>query len=122
MTQVLFSAAMAGVALWILGPLRRPLRTVTFADDARWQELVELKHALYRGILDLEFDQAVGKVSEADYVFLRRQQEGEALAVLAEMDAIASGETGAPKGGPAASMDTLEAEIAAARQRLRPHS
>lgn len=113
--EILMVGLMAGLALWVLGPLRHPRRaTATYADDARWQELVALKQALYRCILDLEFDQAVGKVAEADYTFLRRQQEIEALAVLKEMEALTAG-------GGEPDFDTLEAEIAAARQRLQPH-
>lgn len=136
----LIAVLLAGGVVWVLRPLRHPARHVKAADDAAWRELVETKHALYRTILDLEFDQAVGKVSEADYVFLRRQQETEALAVLARMDALAAergarggaggnggraGETGgepdaAPTGG--SLEDRLEAEIAAARSRLRPQA
>lgn len=115
--EILMAVMMGGLALWILGPLRHPMRTATFADDARWQELVALKHSLYRSILDLEFDQAVGKVADADYAFLRRQQELDALAVLKEMEALSAGPDGDEP-----DFDTLEAEIAAARQRLHPHS
>ncbi|HEU5001450.1 MAG TPA: hypothetical protein VFW71_01545 [Actinomycetota bacterium] len=135
---------LGGALAWVLRPLRHPARHARAAEDARWRELVETKHALYRSILDLEFDQAVGKVSDADYVFLRRQQEAEALGVLARMDAMAA-ERGAPgtegAGGALAAdseagaglesgdapagtslEDRLEAEIAAARSRLRPQT
>lgn len=138
----LIALLLAGGLVWVLRPLRHPARHVKAADDAAWRELVETKHALYRSILDLEFDQAVGKVSDADYVFLRGQQEAEALAVLARMDALAAergarGGAGARAGGegeegdgapPATAAaggsleDRLEAEIAAARSRLRPQA
>jgi len=36
-------------------------------SGARWKELVDAKHALYRSILDLETDRSVGKVAEEDY-------------------------------------------------------
>ena len=114
MIPVLLVVAFAGLALWILGPLRGPSRRMGEEGDSRWKELVDAKHAIYRSILDLEFDRAVAKVSEEDYTVLRRQQEAEALAVLAEMDALASTTEASP--------DTLEAEIAAARERLRPLS
>lgn len=135
--EALIAVVLAGALVWIVRPLRDPARHAQAAEDARWRELVETKHALYRTILDLEFDQAVGKVSDADYVFLRRQQEAEALAVLARMDALAAergagrvaatpasatmagGETEAPV--EASLEERLEAEIAAARSRLRPH-
>lgn len=140
----LIALLLAGGLVWVLRPLRHPARHVKAADDAAWRELVETKHALYRSILDLEFDQAVGKVSDADYVYLRGQQEAEALAVLARMDALAAergararGGAGARAGGegeegdgapPATAAaggsleDRLEAEIAAARSRLRPQA
>jgi hypothetical protein len=110
----LVAVAFAGLALWILGPLRAPSRRMEREGDGRWKELVDAKHAVYRSILDLEFDRAVGKVSEEDYSVLRRQQEAEALALLTEMDALASTSEASP--------DTLEAETAAARRRRRPSS
>src|SRR5256886_16259172 len=114
MIPAVLGIVLAGLGLWILQPLRLPRRVAApgSVDDARWKELVDAKHAIYRSILDLEFDRAVGKVSEEDYAVLRRQQEAEALAVLTEMDALASTAEASP--------DTLEAEIAAARERLRP--
>lgn len=114
---VLVGVILAGLALWILQPLRTRRAAVVggAVDDGRWKELVDAKHAVYRSILDLETDRSVGKVSDADYGILRHQQEAEALGILAEMDALNS--TGAAA---TASADTLEAEIAAARKRLRP--
>jgi hypothetical protein len=120
----LVGVVLAGLALWILQPLRRarPVAPPGGVDDVKWKELVDAKHAVYRSILDLEFDRSVGKVAEEDYGILRRQHEAEALALLHEMDAMtaaAAGASGAPPptGG---REDTLEAEIAAARKRLRP--
>jgi hypothetical protein len=125
-------AALAALALWILRPLRAGPRRIEAEGDGRWKELVEAKHALYRSILDLELDRSVGKVSGADYEAIRGQQEAEALTVLAEMDVLASGDShalgsaasDAPKGPRRgeATPDTLEAEIAAARARLRRRS
>jgi hypothetical protein len=112
MITVLAGIAMAALGLWILSPLRSPLRQEGGAADARWRELVDAKQAIYRSILDLEFDQSVGKVSGADYTYLRRQQEAEAMGILKQMDALASTQE--------ATSDTLEAEIAEARQRLLP--
>ena len=122
MTPALLGIVMAGLALWILQPLRRSGQVTPpgGADDAKWKERVDAKHAVYRSILDLEFDRSVGKVAEEDYGILRHQHELEALALLREMDAMAAaaGAAGAPspQGAP---QDTLEAEIAAARERLR---
>ena len=146
LTALVVALVLAGAAVWILRPLQLPLHRMASPDDDRWRELVETKHQLYRTILDLEFDASVGKVSHDDYHVLRRQQEGEALAVLTELDQIAAGRSsataapgigGEPDGVPAARPngaggpgeasalrleDRLEAEIAAARQRLHPPS
>lgn len=149
LTALVVALVLAGAAVWILRPLQLPLHRMASPDDDRWRELVETKHQLYRTILDLEFDASVGKVSDDDYHVLRRQQEGEALAVLTELDQIAAGRASATSsaglpgiggeadGVPAARLngaggpgeapalrleDRLEAEIAAARQRLHPQS
>jgi hypothetical protein len=117
----LLGIVLAGLGLWILQPLRLPQRMAPpgSVDHARWKELVDAKHAVYRSILDLEFDRSVGKVAEEDYGILLHQHETEALALLHEMDALASAAAEAPV-APKAPEDTLEAEIAAARERLHP--
>jgi hypothetical protein len=129
MIPALLGIVLAGLGLWILQPLRLPRRVAPpgSVDAARWKELLDAKHAVYRSILDLEFDRSVGKVAEEDYGILLHQHQVEALALLHEMDALASaaaGDTG--PGGPAPASEgpeeTLEAEIAAARERLRPTS
>ncbi|MEA2591120.1 MAG: hypothetical protein QOD62_951, partial [Actinomycetota bacterium] len=83
MTPALLGIVMAGLALWILQPLRRPRRVTPpgGVEDAKWKELVDAKHAVYRSILDLEYDRSVGKVAEEDYGILRHQHEVEALAL-----------------------------------------
>jgi len=123
----LLGIVLAGLGLWILQPLRGARRVTPpgGVDDGKWKELVDAKHAVYRSILDLEFDRSVGKVAEEDYGILRHQHEMEALAILHEMDAMAAAAdaAGDPAGAPpppGAPQDTLEAEIAAARERLRP--
>ena len=129
MIPALLGIILAGLGLWILQPLRLPRRVAPpgSVDDARWKELVDAKHAVYRSILDLEFDRSVGKVAEEDYGILLHQHEAEAIALLHEMDAMASAAAGSsrPGGLPSAAggpEETLEAEIAAARERLRPGS
>ena len=129
MIPALLGIVLAGLGLWILQPLRLPRRVAApgSVDDARWKELVDAKHAVYRSILDLEFDRSVGKVSEEDYGILLHQHEAEALALLHKMDAMASAAAGsslpgAPSSAAEGPEETLEAEIAAARERLRPPS
>jgi hypothetical protein len=121
LTVAVTGLALALVAVWILRPLQLPRARMASPDDEHWRELLEVKQQLYRSILDLDFDQSVGKVSDADYLVLRRQQESEALAVLNEMDRLAGTRPG-PADGSASPEDRLEAEIAAARLRLRPQA
>ncbi|HEY2668557.1 MAG TPA: hypothetical protein VGK51_17135 [Actinomycetota bacterium] len=129
MIPALLGIVLAGLGLWILQPLRLPRRVAPpgSVDAAKWKELLDAKHAVYRSILDLEFDRSVGKVAEEDYGILLHQHQVEALALLHEMDALASAAAGdAGPGGAAPASEgpeeTLEAEIAAARERLRPTS
>jgi hypothetical protein len=106
---VVFIAAGA-LAVWALAPLFGPPSGDASPANERLNSLIESKQAVYRSILDLEFDHQIGKVSDPDYVALRRQHEAEAMAILKEMDKEASLENSA---------DLLEAEITAARDRLR---
>lgn len=110
MTGVILAAvAVAALAAWILLPLLSRRTAAAPPPDDRLARLIETKHAVYRSILDLELDRSLGKVSDADYVVIRRQHEADALAVLREMDAVAAGSL----------EDVLEREIAEARERLR---
>jgi hypothetical protein len=122
MTAVVLGVVLAALGLWILQPLRgRRVAAAGPVDDVRWKELVDAKHAVYRSILELEFDRSVGKVAEEDYAIVRRQQEGEALGLLHEMDAMAARAAGSSE-VPVVGHDTIEAEIAAARERLHPRT
>lgn len=107
---VLVSFAAMCLGVWTLAPIFRPKPSEPSPASERLNSLIESKQAAYRTILDLEFDHRIGKVSDPDYVLLRRQHEAEALTILKEMDREASFEKHA---------DLLEAEIAAARDRLR---
>lgn len=98
------------LTVWALAPLFLPRPSEPSPTNERLSQLIESKHAAYRSILDLEFDHRIGKVSDSDYIILRRQHETDAMAILKEMDREASAEINA---------DLLEAEIAAARNRLR---
>lgn len=94
-------------AVWVAFPLiKEGKRSSFFPTDNRSQDLLEAKEAVYRSILDLEFDRKMDKVSEEDYAIMRAQHESEALNILAETH------------GGAGTTDVLEIEIAAARKRL----
>jgi hypothetical protein len=97
---VLLGVGTAALIAWILLPLFRRTASVAHTE----QPLQEAKGAVYQSILDLEFDHRLGKVSDEDYGILRGQHEREAIEILHQLDA---------------DPDDLEAEIAAARERLR---
>lgn len=109
--MILLALTMLGIlaaAVWVAAPLIRKQASFPAGPvDDRLSDLLEAKEAVYRSILDLEFDRKMDKVSEEDYVIMRAQHETEALRILEEMD------------DPAWSPDALETEIAAARERLR---
>lgn len=110
--MILVVAVVVGVLgslAWIVLPLFDPERSTeplqTPADD-----LSEAKHLIYRTILDLEFDHSLGKVSDEDFIHLRRQHEAEAVSILGKMEpAAADGNVS----------DMVEQEIARARARLK---
>lgn len=110
----LLISALAALAVWIILPLlgRKPSPPL----PQETSRLEEIKHASYRSIIDLEFDRRMGKVSEDDYRMLRSEHEAEAAKALHSMDQLR---------GQASALDEqelsdqIEAEIAAARRRIR---
>jgi cbb3-type cytochrome oxidase subunit 3 len=107
MTIVIVLAAI-GVLAWVLSPLRRPqfdhpdVRTLTDDADAR-------KLAALSAIVDLEDDRSIGKLAEDDFRALKKQYEAEAVAAMAELDALeASG----------SQPDEIEEEIARIRRSM----
>lgn len=115
LASLLVVAAVAAVAIWVLRPLLGRRREPAAPPDTHRAELLEAKHAVYRSILDLEFDHQVGKVAPADYEELRREHEREAVGLLRELDE--AGPAGLDADPDAEAVDLLEREIAAARQR-----
>jgi hypothetical protein len=112
MTETLLAAGVVVLlGIWVAGPLLRRRHGPAPPPDTRRSELVEAKHAVYRSILDLEFDHQVGKVAPADYRDLRREHEQEAVDLLRRLDESGSGETDVA--------DLLEREISAARHRRK---
>jgi hypothetical protein len=98
---------------WVLIPLFRPTSRLRGAGDtSALDSLTESRNAIYRSMLDLDFDRSVGKVSEEDYAVLRSQHESDAARILSDIDELNGSRSPAPR-------DPLEEEIAAARRRRR---
>jgi tetratricopeptide (TPR) repeat protein len=101
-TGIVVAAVVIGVpalafTLWPL--LRADARGRTFLPlpvDRR-QELAEEKRAALAALRELEFEHGAGHVSDADYADLRRRYEGEAAAVLTEMDRLGPAEPASPE-------------------------
>jgi hypothetical protein len=99
-------AVLAALAacVYVLLPLVRPSRR---REERRVEELARQRSAIYRQVLDLEFDYRTGKLAEADY----REQSAALLAEAARLLALS--------GGAELDLDArLEQEIAAARASL----
>lgn len=98
---------------WVVIPLFRPASRLRGAgDNTALESLTESRNAIYRSMLDLDFDRSVGKVSEEDHAVLRSQHEADAAKILSEIDKMNGSLSPAPR-------DPLEEEIAAARRRRR---
>ena len=83
----------AGLALalvsiaFIFWPERNPFIQ---ADKTRIDSLLERKDAIYANLRDLNFEYLAGKYPAQDYQEQRSILEGEAAAVMAEMDQLES--------------------------------
>jgi tetratricopeptide (TPR) repeat protein len=101
-TGIVVAAVVIGVptlafTLWPL--LRADARGRTFLPlpvDRR-QQLAEEKRRALAALRELEFEHGAGHVSDADYADLRLRYEGEAAAVLTEMDRLGPAEPVPPR-------------------------
>ncbi len=101
--------AIIALVVWVAAPMFGNRRKIAGSTDAELDALIEIKLQVYRAILDLESDRAVDKVSAEDEAVMRRQLETEALKILREVERL----------DPHLTIDSLEQEIAAVRERLR---
>jgi rRNA maturation endonuclease Nob1 len=60
----------------------------SFVADPVLEDLIVQRDATYAAIKDLEFDHAIGKLSDADYKSLRAKYETKAVAILQELDGL----------------------------------
>ena len=70
---------------FIFWPERNPF---VQADKTRLDSLLERKDSIYANLRDLNFEYLAGKYPEQDYAEQRSLLEGEAAAVIAEMESL----------------------------------
>jgi hypothetical protein len=104
--------AVLGLAVlaWVAVPLRRGPQVDEPLPSLQLEEANAKKRAALVAILDLEAEQASGKLSSGDFAVLRSEYETKALLALREADALRDSTF---------DDDELEREIAAIRERLR---
>jgi cytochrome c-type biogenesis protein CcmI len=100
---------LAGAVLFVLAPLLRARPVEATTEDVA-AERRATRHSLYRQILEIEFDQQVGKVSDDDASELTAELLRQATGLLVE-------EPGQAREA-AEARAQLEAEIAAVRRAL----
>jgi hypothetical protein len=109
--STLVVVALAVVALaYVALPSRRPDRAGPLEASSTQEVSQQRKRAALVGIIDLEDEHAVGKLSNEDFESLKAEYEGEAVAALRELDAFA---------GSTWDDDELEIEIARIREQLK---
>jgi tetratricopeptide (TPR) repeat protein len=101
-TGIAVAAVVIGVpalafTLWPLLRADAGGRTFLPLPVDRRQQLAEEKRAALAALRELEFEHGAGHVSDADYADLRRRYEGEAAAVLTEMDQLGPAAPVAPE-------------------------
>ncbi len=86
MTALLACVALTlALAVYIFFPAKK---VAVQSEKSRLEYLGERKAVLYDNLRDLNFEHRAGKYRDEDYTTERTALEGEAAAVVAEMDAI----------------------------------
>ncbi len=106
-------AAVAVVAYPYFAP-QDPELSFTSGGDPVTEQLVVQRDSTYAAIKDLEFDHAMGKLSNADYQMMRAKYEAKAVAILQELD-----NQTAARHPRAAGDETIEREVQQLRKSTR---
>jgi len=109
-TLIVAALAIGTLLLYVLRPLHEGPVSETAGTEQLVDEAQERKTAAIMAILDIEDENAVGKLSDGDLVALRNQYAAEALRALRELDAMGVTAVTAD--------DALEQEIARLRQEM----
>lgn len=111
MISALVVAALASLALvYVSLPLRHGARREPAHVSSPADEAAARKRAALVGIIDLENERDVGKLSSEDFDKLRAEYEAEAVTALRELDALTDSTW---------DDDELELEIAKIREQLK---
>ncbi len=77
----------AAVLVFIGYPLfRRPAEQKTLKEGDDYHNLLYAKEAAFMALKELDFDYDTGKVGEEDYRKIKKQYEGEAVAIIKQID------------------------------------
>lgn len=111
---VMIVAAFAVVAYPLLNNTRETGSLNPGRIDPALESLVVQRDATYAAIKDLEFDHAMGKLSDGDFKSMRAKYEAKAASILQELD---NSEASHQRKRPAANADAIEREVQTLRQR-----
>ncbi|HUS19417.1 MAG TPA: hypothetical protein VMZ25_07185 [Terriglobales bacterium] len=90
---ILLCALMAvGLFVYVFAPIREG-ELARAEDKTRLAFLRERKEVIYENLRDLNFEYKAGKFPEADHHKMRSELEGEAAAVIAEIEDLEQGRT-----------------------------
>lgn len=101
-----------GAAAFVVWPVLKPGPAPVMVQDDRLTELIARKDAVMVAIKELEFDHAVGKLSDEDFALYDQRLRAQAVALMKQIDQVAPATSG---------LDTaMEAEIAQRRKVAEP--
>jgi len=83
---VIVMAVLAGLVLFLSGPLRRAAPVEDEAGGDRLAELEAAREAKYRELRDADLDHRTGKLSDEDYAEVDQGLRAEAIEIMRSID------------------------------------
>lgn len=79
---------LVALVLIIIGiPLfRQPVKEKTMSEGDEYHNLLYAKDAAFMAIKELDFDYETGKMGKEDYREIKKKYEGEAVAIMKQID------------------------------------
>ena len=65
---------------------RQPVQQKTISEGDEYHNLLYAKDAAFMAIKELDFDYETGKMGEEDYREIKKKYEGEAVAIMKQID------------------------------------